>query len=79
MSTLLAPPTDTTATAIIDAALWLRERVTQKGLASLSLTFREQPITVTYTAGAGATVAVADTPLVLLTDADLDAEKWVVA
>lgn len=76
MTALAVPETD--LIAIINAALWLREQVGYKRLASLSLTFTEAPITVTYTAGIGTTVLAGDEP-VELTDADLDAEKWVVA
>lgn len=66
-------------TAIVNAALWLREQVGYKRLASLSLTFAEEPITVTYTAGTGATVTVDDGDPVELADADLEAERWVAA
>jgi hypothetical protein len=68
--------TEHVSVAAINAAMWLREQVRERGAKSMSFAFREAPITVVYSAGR----AIVSTPerTVALTDDDLDAERWAV-
>jgi hypothetical protein len=68
--------TEHVGVAAINAALWLREQVRERGAKSMSFAFKEAPITVVYTEGRALVSMPGQT--VALTDDELESERWAV-
>jgi hypothetical protein len=69
--------TEHVGVAAINAALWLREQVRERDAKAMSYAFKEAPITVVYSEGRALVSMPGRT--VVLSDDDLDSERWSIA
>lgn len=66
-------------TAAVNAALWLREKSDELGVAQMSLAFNEAPVTVLWSATRRLATVSSPGGVVHLSEDELDAERFEVA